>query len=33
LFYLVTGENRLGEEGTKGRTSTGAERVNPTPCP
>jgi hypothetical protein len=33
LFYLVTGENRLGEEGTKGRTSTGAERGNPTPCP
>ena len=27
-FYLVTGKNRLGEEGTKG-----AARGNPSPCP
>ena len=33
LFYLVTGENRLREEGTKGQTSTGVERANSTPCP
>lgn len=33
LFYLVTGENRLGQEGTKGYTSAGAERPNPSPCP
>jgi hypothetical protein len=33
MFYLVTGENRLGEEGTKGHASTGAERGNPSPCP
>jgi hypothetical protein len=33
LFYLVTGRNRLREEGTKGRTSSGAERANPAPCP
>lgn len=33
LFYLVTGVNRLREEGTKGRTSSGAERGNPLPCP
>jgi hypothetical protein len=32
-FYLVTGVNRLREEGTKGRTSSGAERSNPSPCP
>jgi len=32
-FYLVTGVNRLMEEGTKGRTSSGAERANPSPCP
>jgi len=33
LFYLVTGVNRLREEGTKGRTSSGTERANPAPCP
>ena len=33
LFYLVTGVNRLREEGTKGRTSAGTERPNPLPCP
>jgi len=33
LFYVVTGENRLFEEGTKGLTSGGVERVNPAPCP
>jgi hypothetical protein len=33
LFYLVTGVNRLREEGTKGRTSNGTERANPSPCP
>ena len=33
LFYLVTGENRLGQEGTKGHDSAGAERGNPLPCP
>jgi len=33
LFYLVTGENRLREEGTKGRTSSGVARSNPAPCP
>ena len=33
LFYLVTGVNRLREEGTKGRTSSGTERANPLPCP
>jgi len=32
-FYLVTGENRLRQEGTKGYTSAGAERSNPSPCP
>ncbi len=32
-FYLVTVENRLGEEGTKGRRSDGTERTNPAPCP
>lgn len=32
-FYLVTAENRLGEEGTKGFNSYGAERSNPSPCP
>lgn len=32
-FYLVTAENRLGEEGTKGWDSSGAERPNPAPCP
>jgi len=33
LFYLVTGVNRLREEGTKGRASSGTERANPLPCP
>jgi hypothetical protein len=33
FFYLVTARNRLGEEGTKGFGSTGAERPNTLPCP
>jgi hypothetical protein len=33
LFYLVTGVNGLREEGTKGRTSDGTLRANPSPCP
>ena len=33
LFYLVTGVNRLREEGTKGYATSGAERPNPAPCP
>ena len=32
-FYLVTAENRLSEEGTKGRDAAGAERPNAHPCP
>lgn len=32
-FYLVTAENRLGEEGTKGLDGAGTERPNPAPCP
>ncbi len=32
-FYLVTAENRLLEEGTKGYRSSGAERPNSAPCP
>jgi hypothetical protein len=32
-FYLVTAENKLREEGTKGFSSDGAERPNPSPCP
>ena len=32
-FYLVTAENLLGEEGTKGRDSSDAERGNAAPCP
>lgn len=32
-FYLVTVENRLGEESTKGRASDGTERSNTAPCP
>ena len=32
-FYLVTAENRLSEEGTKGSDALGAERPNPSPCP
>ena len=31
-FYLVTATNRIGEEGTKGYDSLGAERANPAPC-
>ena len=31
--YLVTAKNRLREEGNKGRTSSGAERSNPSSCP
>jgi len=33
FFYLVTAENRLAEEGTKGYDSLGVERPNPLPCP
>ena len=33
LFYLVTGVNRIREEGTKGYASSGAQRNNPAPCP
>jgi hypothetical protein len=32
-FYLATAKNRLTEEGTKGKRSSGTERQNPTPCP
>ena len=32
-LYLVTAENRLLEEGTKGNTSSGAVRSNPSACP
>jgi hypothetical protein len=32
-FYLVTAENRLAEEGTKGWDSSDDERLNPSPCP
>jgi hypothetical protein len=32
-FYLVTARNRLGEEGTLGFRSSGAERSNTSPCP
>ena len=32
FFYLITVENRLGEEGTKGFTSSGAERLG-SACP
>jgi hypothetical protein len=33
FFYLVTAENGLGEEGTKGWDGLGAERPNPSECP
>jgi hypothetical protein len=33
FFYLVTAENRLDEEGTKGVDSAGAARGNPGACP
>lgn len=32
-FYLITVENRLGEEGTKGTQTSGAQRTNSTACP
>jgi hypothetical protein len=32
-YYLVTAENRLRQEGTKGHGSDGAERPNAAPCP
>jgi len=32
-FYLITAENRLGEEGTKGKQSSGVERPNAAACP
>ena len=32
-FYLVTAENRLDEEGTKGFDSAQVERTNDAPCP
>jgi hypothetical protein len=32
-FYLVTAENLLAEEGTKGFNSAGGERANLSPCP
>jgi len=33
FFYLVTGENRLGEEGTKGSQSNGPPRTSSPACP
>ena len=33
FFYLVTADNTLDEEGTKGFTSAGAQRANLAPCP
>ncbi len=33
FFYLVTAENRLNEEGTKGSSSSDSERPNSSPCP
>lgn len=33
FFYLVTAENRLDEEGTKGFRSNGVMRANAAPCP
>jgi len=32
VFYLVTGENRLRQEGTLGYASSGAERGSPASC-
>jgi hypothetical protein len=32
-FYLVTAENRIAEEGTKGKDSEDVARPNPAPCP
>lgn len=33
LFFIITGENRLGEEGIKGRSTGDSLRSNPAPCP
>lgn len=33
LFILVTAQNRINEEGTKGTNDTGSERDNSNPCP
>ena len=33
FFYLVTARNFISEEGTKGSTSAGDPRPNPSPCP
>ncbi len=33
FFYLATARNRLREEGTKGNSSNGGQRANPSPCP
>lgn len=33
LTYLITAENRLYEEGTMGKDSSGATRPNTSPCP
>jgi len=33
FLFLVTAENGLGEEGTRGYKSDHSERLNPTPCP
>ena len=33
FFYLVTAENLLAEEGTKGFQSSSVERTNAAPCP
>ena len=33
FFYLVTVENSLSEEGTKGTDASGGVRANPSPCP
>lgn len=33
FFYLVTAENLIAEEGTKGFASSGNERSNGSPCP
>ena len=33
FLYLVTAENALDEEGSKGSDSAGVPRGNPVPCP
>jgi hypothetical protein len=33
MFFLITAENRLREEGTKGTDDAGLERDNSNPCP